>query len=104
MLIELQQKQSKASESDLFIAQFVLQTLIRCKRNNIRKPESVEDATADPNSLDLIKVQPRCDEHQYAITVFLAYTAEHPQIKSTKSPFKLPMLNFIFLLLISIGR
>ena len=74
MLIEYQVSCGYPSEVDLFITQFVLQFLC------VKKTKAKLDQT------------------------FQVYTLKHPSIKNSNPPFILPLLNFLWFLLLAIDR
>jgi hypothetical protein len=103
MLIEQHQKEGHASEIDLFITQYVLQTLSRTRVSAVSSANST-GTDKDPSTIDLPQIPTRSVEHQYAIKVFVAYVTKHPLIGSQRPSFPFPLLNFVYLLLIAIAR
>lgn len=95
------QLNSDGSEEEvhLLIAQFILQLLCLTKKAD---PAVVVENKAADKKVDLTKIKARSPEHQFAITTFTYYTANHPKIDSTSESFSAPVLNFIVFLLISI--
>lgn len=103
MLIEQHQKEGHPNEIDLFITQFVLQTLGRARAATVSSANTL-GTDKDPSTIDLLDIKTRSIEHGYAITVFTAYVTRHPSIGVQRPMFPFPLLNFIYLLLIAVAR
>lgn len=100
MLIEYQVSSASSSEIDLFIVQFVLQVL--CLKNGpIRVPDGQQ-------SYDTIRLPAqesadhRSPQEQLATLTLRFYVEKHPRIGGTSPPFKYPLINFVWLLLIAL--
>lgn len=103
MLIEYQVSSASPSEVDLFIVQFILQ-LLCLKTSAIRPP--VREHTCDILCLPAVTSSEQHDQRspqETLATVTLRFYAEkHPRISCSSPPFKYPLINFIWLLLIAL--
>lgn len=89
MLIEYHLSLGYSSESDLFIAQFILQLL--CLRQPTNAKKANHSMTSIPGT--------NTDFKNYAERIFYTYTRDHPNIRRTESRFSQPLLNFLSFLL-----
>jgi hypothetical protein len=104
MLIEYQISSASAAEVDLFIAQFVLQLLcLKQQAVAIRPPVSVHtcDMICLPASGEE-EQQQRSPQQTLATVTLRFYVEKHPRISCKSPPFKYPLINFIWLLLVAI--
>lgn len=126
MLIEYHTDSGYKSEADLFIAQFILQLLCIKSSNSanteeiklpLKSPASTTATTTIPatstplssssdnsHSLNLNDICPKSNQHAYANITLQYYIAKHPQIMKNDPPFLLPLINFLWFLLIAIER
>ncbi|RWS12009.1 Golgi to ER traffic protein 4-like protein [Dinothrombium tinctorium] len=106
MLIEYHITSGYPSEVDLFIAQFILQLLCIKKvvKNRVPIEECVESScspsTSSSNGLKIIGC--KSVQHAYANKALQCFTTKHPQIQKKNPPFLLPLLNFLWFLLLAI--
>jgi len=102
MLIEYQVSCGSNTETDLFIAQFILQLL--CLRTSFRMTsESIQNNNSDVEKLlSLDNVQVQSLQHAYASKALQSFTTRHPRIRQNRPPYAQPLLNFLWLLLIAI--
>lgn len=102
MLIEYQVSCGSNAETDLFIAQFVLQLL--CLRTAIRRDsETMQNSASDAEKLfSLANVEVQSMQHAYASKALQSFTTRHPRIRRNCPPYTQPLLNFLWLLLIAI--
>ena len=100
MLIEYQVSSASPSEVDLFIVQFILQ-LLCLKTTAIRPP--VSEHTCDILRLPASGEHEQRSPQETLATVTLRFYAEkHPRISCTSPPFKYPLINFAWLLLVAL--
>lgn len=97
MLIEYQISQGCQWEVDLFIAQFVLQVLC-IKPVNVKAPASFSPSGQGLHLPD----EERSIQHGLATQTLKEYVERHPQIHSSLPPFPLPLVNFLWFLLLAI--
>lgn len=107
MLIEYQISSASATEVDLFIAQFVFQLLcLKQQTVAIRPPVSVHtyDIICLPVSGEgeQQQQQQRSPQQTLATVTLRFYVEKHPRISCTSPPFKYPLINFIWLLLVAL--
>lgn len=118
MLIEYHVTCGYPSEVDLFIAQFILQLLCLKKinfsslssqsqneyRERCLSSTQNEGASSAPlaDSLNLAKVTPKSSQHAFANLTLQYYLAKHPQIKESNPSSILPLINFLWFLLLAI--
>lgn len=110
MLIEFQTSGGYPSEVDLFLAQFILQLLCLRKVNFNLSEENLSlncdraSSSSLKEDLNLFKITPKSNQHAFANMTLQIYVAKHPLIKSSIPPFFEPLLNFLWFLLLAIGR
>uniref|UniRef100_T1L3Y4 Golgi to ER traffic protein 4 homolog n=2 Tax=Tetranychus urticae TaxID=32264 RepID=T1L3Y4_TETUR len=118
MLIEYHVDSGYKSEADLFIAQFILQLLCiktssSANIEEIKQPltsslSSSDVASSSSTSSDishncnLNNISPKSNQHAYAIVILQHYLAKHPLISKSDPPSTLPLINFLWFLLIAI--
>lgn len=112
MLIEYHIKCGYPSEVDLFITQFILQVLCLQKSAFIASygvmPSYLDiNKPSSSNCNDKLKLNlsnPRSLQHAFANVTLQFYIAKHPQIQKNNPPFLLPLINFLWFLLLAIDR
>jgi len=112
MLIEYHITCGYPSEVDLFITQFILQLLCLRKSAFISNygvtPSYLESSKPSSSTfndqLKLNSTNPRSSQHAFANITLQSYIAKHPQIQKNDPPFLLPLINFLWFLLLAIDR
>lgn len=98
MLIEYQVSAASPYEVDLFIVQFILQLL--CLKTTAIRP-AVPMHTCDTLTLSVGQEEEQRSPQQALATVTLRFYVErHPRISCTSPPFRFPLINFAWLLLV----
>lgn len=100
MLVEYQVSSASSAEVDLFIVQFVLQVLC-LKDGPIRPP--ISQYSCDTLRLPADESEGRrSSQEQLASLTLRFYVEKHPRIGTSMPPFKYPLINFVWLLLIAL--
>ncbi|RWS20299.1 CGI-20 protein-like protein [Leptotrombidium deliense] len=97
MLIEYHVTAGYHSEVDLFIAQFILQLL--CSKQTKRK---ITESNAAGCSYSTKINGCKSRQETYANIALRCFTTKHPDIQRNNPPFLLPLLNFLWFLLLAI--